>query len=79
MIVPVGLDVSAIQYPTVVHPEFCTDGSLAYVAEIPALPGCMSHGATPDEARYNLEDANASILKPVRKGVFLSRFLRSTR
>lgn len=67
MIISVGLDVSAMQYPTVVHPEVCTDGSLAYVAEIPSLPGCMSHGVTPDEARYNLEDAKREYLEALQE------------
>lgn len=70
MSIPAGLDVSAIQYPPVVHPDLCTDGSLAYVAEIPALPGCMSHGATPDEARWNLEDAKHEYLAaPQERGL----------
>lgn len=67
MIISVGLDVSAMQYPTVVHPEVCTDGSLAYVAEIPSLPGCMSHGTTPDEARHNLEDAKCEYLEALQE------------
>lgn len=67
MIIPMETDVSAMQYPTVVHPELCTDGSLAYAAEIPALPGCMSHGATPDEARYNLEDAKREYLEALQE------------
>lgn len=67
MIIPVELDVLVMQYPTIVHPEVCTDGSLAYVAEIPALPGCMSHGATPDEARHNLEDAKREYLEALQE------------
>lgn len=67
MIIPVELDISAMHYPTVVHPEVCTDGSLAYVAEIPSLPGCMSHGVTPDEARYNLEDAKREYLEALQE------------
>ncbi len=34
-----------------------TDGSPLFRAEIPDLPGCMSHGETPDEALQNLEEA----------------------
>lgn len=67
MIIPVELDISAMQYPTVVHPGLCTDGSLAYVAEIPSLPGCVSHGTTPDEARYNLEDAKREYLEALQE------------
>ncbi|MCX5719868.1 MAG: type II toxin-antitoxin system HicB family antitoxin [Nitrospirae bacterium] len=43
-----------LQYLTVVIPEECTDGSLCYRAEHPQLPGCMSHGRTPDEAIRNI-------------------------
>ena len=62
MTVTMRLDPAAIQYGTVVRPEVCTDGSLAYVAEIPDLPGCMSHGSTVEEARQNLEDAKREYL-----------------
>lgn len=30
-----------------------------YVAEVPALPGCMSQGKTPEEARDNIKEAIA--------------------
>lgn len=33
------------------------DGDVFWLAEIPDLPGCMTDGATPDEALENLEDA----------------------
>lgn len=29
----------------------------AFVADVPELPGCMAHGATPAEAATNAEDA----------------------
>lgn len=28
-----------------------------YVAEVPALPGCLSQGKTPDEAEKNIKEA----------------------
>ncbi len=28
-----------------------------YVAEVPALPGCLSQGKTPEEARENIREA----------------------
>lgn len=28
-----------------------------YVAEVPALPGCLSQGKTPEEARENIKEA----------------------
>src|SRR5215211_256844 len=33
------------------------DGERWYMAEYPDLPGCVSDGATPDEALQNLEEA----------------------
>jgi predicted RNase H-like HicB family nuclease len=42
---------------SVVIPEEATDGSLVYRAEIPELPGCMSHGDTEEEALQNLQEA----------------------
>lgn len=38
----------------IVHPESEAGG---FSAEIPALPGCYTHGETLDEVRVNLEDA----------------------
>ena len=67
MTVSMRLDPAAIQYGTVVRPEVCTDGSLAYVAEIPELPGCMSHGSTVEEARQNLEDAKREYLEALQE------------
>lgn len=46
-----------LEYDVVITPEECTDGSLCYRAEHPQLPGCMSHGLTPDEALRNLIEA----------------------
>ena len=60
--VRIEIDLAALQYPTVVRPEPSTDGGLVYVAEIPDLVGCMSHGATPEEALQNLEDAKREYL-----------------
>ena len=65
--VTLQLDPSALQYRTEIRPESCTDGTLAYVAEIPDLPGCMSHGVTVDEARQNLEDAKREYLAALQE------------
>ena len=46
-----------IPYAVVVLQEQATDGSLVYRAEIPELPGCMSHGETEKEALQNLVEA----------------------
>lgn len=50
-------DYMKLNYDIVVVPEECTDGSLCYRAEHPQLPGCMSHGVTPEEALINLTEA----------------------
>jgi len=46
-----------LEYDIIVTPEECTDGTLCYRAEPPQLPGCMSHGLTPEEAIGNLNEA----------------------
>lgn len=38
-----------------------------FVAECPALPGCVSHGMTMDEARRNIHDAIEISLKTRRE------------
>jgi len=40
-----------------------TEGSLCYVASHPELPGCMSHGDTPEEAMNNLSEAKELYIK----------------
>ena len=54
-----------IPYAIVVVEEEATDGSLVYRAEIPDLPGCMSHGETREEAVQNLEEAMELYLETV--------------
>lgn len=55
------------QFTTIVRAEEATDGSIVYRAEIPELPGCMSHGETPEEARQNLEEAKALYIETLRE------------
>ncbi len=55
------------QFTTIVLQEEATDGSIVYRAEIPELPGCMSHGETPEEARQNLEEARDLYLETLRE------------
>jgi predicted RNase H-like HicB family nuclease len=38
-----------------------------YVAEIPALPGCISQGATRAEAMANIQEAGAAYLDSLKK------------
>jgi predicted RNase H-like HicB family nuclease len=38
-----------------------------YIADVPALPGCMSQGRTEEEAVENIKDAINGYLKTLRK------------
>jgi predicted RNase H-like HicB family nuclease len=38
-----------------------------FVAEVPALPGCISQGATRDEAVANIKEAVAGYLESLRE------------
>ncbi|MGQ0562471.1 MAG: type II toxin-antitoxin system HicB family antitoxin [Gemmatimonadota bacterium] len=44
-------------------PDDCVDGTGCYVARIPELPGCESHGSTPEEAIANLREAQELYLQ----------------
>ena len=46
-----------IPYPLRVTPEETTENGLCYLAEHPDLPGCMSHGDSPEEAIGSLAEA----------------------
>jgi antitoxin HicB len=50
---------SKLEYPVVVEPLPVEDGG-GCVATVPDLPGCMSDGATPEEALTNVQDAIVS-------------------
>jgi antitoxin HicB len=45
-----------LEYPIVVEPLPVEEGG-GFVATVPDLPGCMSDGATPEEAVSNVQDA----------------------
>lgn len=45
-----------LEYPIVVEPLAPEEGG-GFVATVPDLPGCMSDGATPEEAVSNVQDA----------------------
>lgn len=47
---------SRLEYPVVVEPLPIEEGG-GFVATVPDLPGCMSDGATPEEALVNVQDA----------------------
>jgi predicted RNase H-like HicB family nuclease len=48
-----------------VHIETDEDG--IFVAECPSLPGCISHGATREEALTNIKDAMHGYLVSLKK------------
>lgn len=50
-------DYLALPWGLEVTPEECTDGTQCYLARITELPGCESHGDTPEEALENLREA----------------------
>jgi predicted RNase H-like HicB family nuclease len=53
----------ALPYAVEVVPDVSTDGEACYVARHPELPGCMSHGDSPEEAKANLEEARELYLR----------------
>jgi predicted RNase H-like HicB family nuclease len=62
-----SINLAALQYRSEIRPELQPDGTVVYLAEYPELPGCMSHGATVEEARQNLEDAKAEYLAALQE------------
>ena len=46
-----------LPYSIEVIPDQTTDSAICYLARHPELPGCMSHGETPEEAIANLSEA----------------------
>jgi antitoxin HicB len=48
-----------LEYPVVVEPLPTEEGG-GFLATAPDLPGCMSDGATPEEAISNIQDAIAA-------------------
>lgn len=47
---------SRLSYPVFIEPLPAEDGG-GFLATVPDLPGCMSDGATPEEAIANVQDA----------------------
>ncbi|SHF61601.1 Predicted nuclease of the RNAse H fold, HicB family [Kaistia soli DSM 19436] len=50
---------TALLYPIVIEPLSDEDGG-GFLATVPDLPGCMSDGASPEEAVANVQDAIVS-------------------
>lgn len=46
-----------LPYVIYVVPDETTEGEFCYRSEHPELPGCMSHGSTPQDAIDNLAEA----------------------
>lgn len=46
-----------LPYSTAVTREQCTDDSTCYMARVVELPGCESHGDTPEQALRRLNEA----------------------
>lgn len=63
MTIPVQVDPRSLRYSIVVRPDQYEDGTLAYIAEIPELPGCKAHGASIEEAQQNLLDAQREYIE----------------
>jgi predicted RNase H-like HicB family nuclease len=49
-------------YSRIIHREVDDKGHVFYVAWHPELPGCMSHGDDPEEAKEMLDDARSLYL-----------------
>jgi predicted RNase H-like HicB family nuclease len=56
---------SRLEYPIVVEPLPTEEGG-GFLATVPDLPGCMSDGATPEEAVSNIQDAIAAWIEAAR-------------
>jgi antitoxin HicB len=53
-------------YPIFLRPGLPGEG-VAWLAEVPDLPGCMSDGDTPDEAIRNVQDAITGVIACMRE------------
>jgi len=42
------------KYETIIY---WSEEDQSFIADVPELPGCMAHGATPDEALKNAQEA----------------------
>lgn len=58
---------AGLPYREEVALEECTDGAPCYFARVVELPGCESHGDTPQEALRNLQEAKRLFLATLLK------------
>ncbi len=56
---------SDLRYPIIIEPLAEAEGG-GFVAFVPDLPGCMSDGATPEEALANVKDAIGAWIEAAR-------------
>jgi predicted RNase H-like HicB family nuclease len=56
-------DYLQLPYTRTVVADRGTRGEALFLASVQELPGCQSHGTTPDEALSNLDDALALYLE----------------
>ncbi len=56
---------SKLEYPIVVGPLPVEEGG-GFLATVPDLPGCMSDGATPEEAVSSIQDAIMTWIEAAR-------------
>jgi predicted RNase H-like HicB family nuclease len=56
-------ELAQLPYFAVVFEDKDTAGNLCFLAANPELPGCLSHGETPDGALENLQDARELYLE----------------
>ena len=59
-----------LPYGITVISESCTDGSMCYVARVAELPGCESHGDTPEQALQHLEETKRLFLVSMLEDYF---------
>lgn len=57
---------TTLDYPFTMHPLAEDEGG-GYLIEFPDLPGCMSDGATPEEAIHNGADAVRCWIEAMRE------------
>lgn len=54
-----------LEYAIVIEPLPAEEGG-GFLATVPDLPGCMSDGATPEEAVSNIQDAITAWIEAAR-------------
>ncbi len=52
------------KYETIIY---WSEEDQSFIADVPELPGCMAHGATPDETLKNVQEAMQLWLNTARE------------